>query len=409
MRLFLCLLSCSLFFTFCSKEVIQDKLSTPNEKGKLDESISKSLSEGAFRLFDYTNKNSDAGDNVIISPLSMQFAIGMADNGAKGNTLAQLMDINLQDAAELPSLNDHFAFLYHALTKNQNGVKVSLSNGVFFDKQKVNIYDSYPAILQQYFAPDIESLNFKDVPATLNTINGWVKNATNSKIEKVLDDISDDEFMFLINALYMKADWDHPFAPELTHKADFKTSTGAVVSADFMNQRLDANFLTNESMDVVSLPLGKGQLSAVFIMPKKKDISSFISQDFNESLFDKIATTARTSDMIVTLPKVKMTQKFDLKAILQSMGVIEPFTAQADFSGIAGRPGDVYLTRALHDVFLQIDEKGIEGAAVTTIGVGVTSMPPSLTFNQPYVFAIRDNATGTNLFLGKIVDPTKNQ
>lgn len=407
MRLIFGIISFAFLFSFCSKEVIQNKLNSPSEKGSKDEQISKDLSNGAFRLFDYTARNTEANANVIISPLSMQYALGMADNGAYGATLAQLMNVNLQDSNALHSLNQHLAFLYHQLANTGKELQLSLSNAVFYDKAKVNIRNSYLNALRQFYAPDIQSLDFNDKVNSLREINGWVKTATNGKIEKVLDDITQDEFMFLINALYMKADWDHPFAPELTNKQEFHTNSGAIVNADFMHQRLYANVLVNGEMEVVSLPMGAGQIEAIFILPKKKDINTFIKEDFNSTLFEKVAQNARNTDVMIDLPKIKMVQKFDLKQILQSMGVTVPFTDGADFSGIAGGPGDVYLTRALHDVFMQMDEKGIEGAAVTTIGVGVTSMPPSLTFNRPFVFAIRDKSTGTNLFLGKITDPTQ--
>jgi len=110
-------------------------------------------------------------------------------------------------------------------------------------------------------------------------------------------------------------------------------------------------------------------------------------------------------DVILSLPKLEAKQRFDLKPILNKMGIVRSFSPQADFSGIAGNPGDVYLTRALHDVYLKMDENGVEGAAVTTVGVGVTSMPLSIVLNKPYLFIIYDKETKTHLFMGKIINP----
>ncbi|HQW54919.1 MAG TPA: serpin family protein [Saprospiraceae bacterium] len=391
----------------CNKEILSTKVnSQPSEKGKQQESINTALQNGSYKLFDYTNRNEGNDKNVIISPLSIQFALGMASNGAKNASLEELMSVNNLKGSNLAELNDQLTYLFHQLITAKNGIKVSISDAVFYDRNKVNVKQDYLDAVRKYYGAEVSELNFKEEQKSLNIINGWIKDNTNGKIEKALDEISADEFMFLLNAIYMKADWKNPFVIDATRAGDFTTQSGKKVRVSFMNQRVDALYSNTEQAMVVSLPLANDQLSVAFIMPKKTDINEFISREFNASYFKSLLTTARNSDLMIELPKLEIKQHFDLKAILQSMDVKSPFTGGADFSAIAGAPGDVYLTKALHDVYMKMDEKGVEGAAVTTIGVGLTSMPPPAIFNQSYIFIIYDQATGVNLFMGKVSDPS---
>ena len=109
--------------------------------------------------------------------------------------------------------------------------------------------------------------------------------------------------------------------------------------------------------------------------------------------------------MIIGLPKLELLLNYDLKEILKDMGVTTAFSDNADFTKMGTASNNILLTRAIHDVFMKMDEKGIEGVAVTTIGVGVTSMPEYVGFEKPFVMAVYDKTTGTYLFLGKIEKP----
>lgn len=401
---------CFLILNACTKNTIDiEKPITLLEQGKLSQESTDAMQKGAFDIFRHTNQLNNDKDNVIISPLSVQFAIGMANNGAKGNTLEQLMSMNGQVGSDLTQLNEQLAYLYNYLIKDRSGLKFNVANGVFYDAGKFTINASYFDALARYYSPEKKSLDFKQVTQSLAVINDWVNDKTNGKIEKVLDDISEDEFMFLINAIYMKADWDLPFPSELTQDQQFVMENGTVQSVPFLSNRLDANYGDNDEVTSVGLPLGKGTLEALFIMPKKIKINEFIENRLDQEFINQQVSNALMSDIILNLPKLKMKQHYDLKKIMQSMGVSAAFTGAADFSGIGGSPGKVYLTRALHDVFFQMDEKGIEGAAVTTVGVGNTSAPPVISFARPFIMVIYDKETKTNLFLGKITNPAASE
>ena len=389
----------------CSKSVLVDKPGQPVSAGKISHENTQALQQGAIDLFRQSNKQAGSNSNVIISPLSIQYAIGMADNGARGKTLAQLMSVNGQTGADLEGLNEQLAYLYNQLIRTKAGLKMSIANGVFYDGNKFTIKDSYFESLDKFFAAEKSKLDFNDKEKSLSVINGWVSNKTNGRIEKVLNDITPDEFLFLINAIYMKADWDKPFPAELTRDMDFTAADGTVHRTPFISNRLTTGYTRSDEAATIAMSMGNGTLEALFIRPEKREINDFIATVFDQQFIDRQAENARQSDIMLYIPKFKIKQHFDLRAILQRMGISEPFTDHADLSGIGGNPGEVYLTRALHDVFMQLDEKGIEGAAVTTIGVGTTSAPPTVSFDTPFLLVIYDKETKTNIFIGKVANP----
>jgi serine protease inhibitor len=192
----------------------------------------------------------------------------------------------------------------------------------------------------------------------------------------------------------------------MTHDSKFTTSTKVEKEVPMMSQRGNIASYTTDDESAIVMPMSNGRLEALFIMPNKTDIYNYVSS-ITASKIDRMYNEAKVGDIQISLPKVEMKMHYDLKNILQKMGITDPFNERAKFETMGTASGKILLTRAIHDVFMKVDEKGMEGAAVTTIGVGTTSMPPSIYFDRPYMMVVRDRATGTYLFMGKIEDPTK--
>ena len=385
-----------------SKDINNDLLN--GKPGILNEKLSDGLQQGAIDIFKQSVKTESSDKNVIISPLSIQYAVGMAANGASGNTLDEIMKIFGTSSDKLQEVNSNLKAIKEKVAGNSKDYTLGIANAVFYDASKYQMAGNYENILNADYAAKLQQLNFGNVSESLKNINNWVAANTEQRIQKVLEEIQDNEFMFLINALYMKASWDKPFVAEATRNIDFKDSKELTHVVSLMNQRDNISYYKTEDEKAIVLPMAGNKLEAIFILPQKLNVIDYISTINNEGI-KKISSSAKVQDLMIGLPKTELSLKYDLKPILENMGVKTAFTQQADFTKMGVASNKILLTRALHDVFFKMDEKGIEGAAVTTIGVGVTSMPEYVEFNKPFVMIIKDTATGTYLFMGKVEKP----
>lgn len=377
---------------------------TPEVPGKYDGKLTQGLQSGAVDIFKQSVKTEASDKNIIISPLSIQYAVGMAANGASGATLDEMMKLFGTGSDKLNEVNSNLKALTGKIIGKGKNYTVGISNGVFYDASKYQMAGAYENILLKDYSAKLQQLNFNKTDESLKTINGWVADKTEQKIQKVLDGIQDNEFMFLINALYLKASWDQPFEAEATRNIDFTNSNGLTHVISLMNQRSDISYFKTDDEKAIVLPLSENRLEAVFILPQKLNVLDYINS-LNDEQIKKIYSNTKKQDLMIGLPKTELTLKYDLKPILEDLGISTAFSNAADFTKMGVATNKILLTRALHDVFFKMDEKGIEGAAVTTIGVGVTSLPEYVEFNKPFVMVIRDKETGTYLFMGKVEKP----
>jgi len=392
--------------SFVACESAKDALKDPITPGIVNGKLTGGLQSGAVELFKQSVRTVPSDQNVIISPLSIQYAFGMAANGASGQTLDEIMRVMGATPDQLKDVNSNLKGLKEALAGSSKDYNLGLANGVFYDISKFQMSSSYESTLNDVYQARLQQLNFNDVERSVESINAWVASNTEQRIRKVLDGIQDNEFMFLINALYMKASWDKPFPVETTFDSKFKTSDESERNIQLMNQRDYISYYGSDDEKAIVMPLSGGKLEALFVLPGKLNVISYINT-LSKDHIEKMYANAVAKDLMLGLPKTELLLKYDLKAIMQDMGIRTPFSDAADFTKMGVADGKIVLTRALHDVFMKMDEKGIEGAAVTTIGVGTTSMPEYVGFGRPFVMIVRDKATGAYLFMGKIEDPTK--
>ena len=376
----------------------------PGTPSKFDGKLTEGLQNGAVEIFKQAVKTEASDKNVIISPLSVQYAVGMAANGASGNTLEEMMKLFGTSSDKLKEVNSNLKAIKEKIVAAGKDYTVGIANGVFFDGSKYQMAGNFENILMNDYSAKLQQLNFNKTDESLKAINGWVAANTEQRIQKVLEEIQDNEFMFLINALYMKASWDKPFETEGTRNVTFKDSKDAAHSISLMTQRSDISYYKTEEEKAIVMPLSGDKLEALFILPQKLNVIDYIGT-LSTTGVQKMITNAAKQDLMIGVPKTELTLKYDLKPILQDLGVKTAFSEAADFTKMGVASNTILLTRALHDVFFKMDEKGIEGAAVTTIGVGVTSLPEYVEFSKPFVMIIKDKETGAYLFMGKVEKP----
>jgi len=377
----------------------------------LSETIESSIEFGLNALHTLASDPDLSSENLIISPLSIQIALYMTLNGAEGNTETEMKETlnigGLQDNTHNQALSE----LIDVIKKDNETSNLLLSNGVFYDDNKLNINDDFKDRLETSYDAEFNTENFSN-SATVDIINDWVKDNTQGRIEKILESIDPAEAMFLINALFFKGDWQKGFPDYGTREGDFTLDSGETIKVDMMNSddyRLYSG--GNSNYQAVDLPLFDSLYSMTFVLPPANVsavdfINNYDALDF-ESFYEELYNGLNNVQRIyLAVPKFEVGSKLKLKKALQTMGMEDAFNfSQANFSDFGTANGNIFLSRVLHDTYLKIDEKGVEGSAVTAVGVAITSAPPSVRFDRSFLFFLRHIETNTLVFAGYINDP----
>jgi serine protease inhibitor len=351
----------------------------------------------------------EQGKNLFTSPLSVSVALAMAHAGAEGGTKQAMRDAlhfpNVPDAA----LDGQFAALLAALAQEDPRATVEVGNSLWIDKQFAPaVRDDYRARVEGPYGGQATLLDLQG-PEAVPAINTWASEQTHGMVPKVLDEIADEEVLFLINAVYFKGDWAAPFNKTCTHKADFRRTDGAVVQADMMCGMPKANVTASFGDGYVAarIPYAGHRLAMYVIVPNEGSTPGALLDRWDGAQFTAVLDGVDgTFFDRVEIPKLRLKTHLDLKPALADLGMDVAFGEFADFSGIAGKDVPLALSRVLHDAVVEVDEEGTVAAAVTTVGVGVTAAPPPVVADRPFILAIRHEETGTVLFLGVVEDPT---
>ncbi len=386
-----------------------DKSETPTIQGDQEiemEELITGLNHFQWKVVQEVVSSKPTDENINISPLSIAAALYMTHEGAGSTTREGIQKtVELSDESVL-----NLGMAYQALMDElgKNDAKLISSNAIFWDKTRINPSDHFLMYTDKYYDAGQFALDFSDSDA-LPTINTWVKNSTQDRIEKILDGISQEEVMFLINALYFKADWKYPFPLESTGDGVFTKNDGTNVNVDFLSHdTYNLKSYAGADFSAVEMPFSDSTYSMTLILPKENSTpDQLISDITSERLVSLYDDDLQTGRIFLSLPKLKVEYKILLNDALKALGMEEAFDRnKADFSNLGSAPeGNLFITKVNHKTFLEMDEKGVEGAAVTSVGVGVTSLPPSFDFDRPFVFLLRNTGTNALIFAGKIEDP----
>jgi serine protease inhibitor len=358
----------------------------------------------AFDLFRSINTRF-ADTNVFISPLSASFALGMTLNGAEGETFQGITDALRILESDRSRINAAYRDLIELLLSLDPSVDMRIANAIWY-RDGFPFHQSFLDTVSHYFDARVAGLNFDD-PATVTRINAWADTATAGKIPEVLDAIGDEIVMLLMNAIYFKGSWRSQFDPGNTHNAPFATERGTSYSARMMHlETQDVALATLFGAQAVDLPYGRAAFTMTAILPPAgTDVDVFI-ESLDQPRWEAIIAALHQTKADVYLPKFTMKWKDTLNSDLISMGMESAFCEGcADFTRMSPLGDQLFIDFVLQNTFVNVNEEGTEAAAVTTVGVGVTSAPPSIRFDRPFVFVIRERLTGTILFMGKVAVP----
>jgi len=367
----------------------------------LEKKIASSSNSFGFNLFREIAKT-DIDSNMFISPLSISFALGMAYNGAAGTTQQAMHQILEYENFSLQEINQTYKSLIQLLTTLDPLVNFDIANSAW-PRQDFQILVSFLDVLREYFAAEVETLDFSD-PQAVAIINNWVKNNTQGKIEKILEWIPPDAVLYLINALYFKGDWTYQFDPENTFESDFNCTDGSTVTCEMMSQEITTDFLTTESFKAIDLPYGDGHFSMTIFLPAEgKRLEDIITQ-FTPENWAVWMESFSEQEVNLNMPKFEISYGIELKDVLTALGMGIAFSGYADFSKITENH-DIFISRVIHKTFIQVDEVGTEAAAVTAVEFRETAVGAYMILDRPFIYVIRDHVADNLLFMGILSSP----
>jgi serine protease inhibitor len=352
--------------------------------------------EFAFDLF-RTGNVSQHKANVFISPLSASMALGMTANGANGETYDEMRSALRLTGATREDVGAGYKSLIELLRGLDPGTTFTIANSIWYERT-FQFNASFLDESKLYFDAQVESIDFRS-PTAIPTINSWVSEHTNDKIPTILDNIAQEEVMFLINAIYFKGIWQKQFDKSKTVDAAFHSADGTTSTVKMMAREEGVQYTATPEYAAVDLPYGNSAFTMTVVLPNG-DIDAF-SESFDQAKWNSLVGSFRESNLQVYLPRFRMEWKRGLNEDLQQLGMRLAFYS-ADFTRMSPRGLDLIITRVVQKTFVEVDEEGTEAAAATMVGVGVTSLPPSFRADRPFLVVIRERFSGTILFIGKI-------
>jgi len=360
----------------------------------------------AFKLFREVSTQEDDGANVFVSPLSVGMALGMTYNGAAGDTRDAMQQTLELDGMTVQEVNEAYRSLIDLLRTLDQRVEFTLANSIWY-RQGIPIVPEFLQVNQQYFDAEVSSLNFSD-PGAVDVINDWVNDQTRGKIEEIVEPpINPLTIMFLINAIYFKGDWTHQFDKSRTKNEPFELPDGSHISVPMMSreERTPVRLFQGLDHTVVDLFYGGKAYSMTIVVPDDPSDIDALARGLTASQWDSWVLSLDSVNRYVSIPKFTLEYEITLNDVLSALGMDIAFDpGLADLTNLfAG--GGAYIEKVKHKTFVDVNEEGTEAAAVTSVEVTLTSAPMPVIVNRPFIFAIRENYSGTILFMGKIVRP----
>lgn len=365
----------------------------------------------SYSIFKNTVAYDEEHENIIISPLSISMALAMTLNGAKGQTYTDMRDALYLNGMETEEINEAFHSLIDLLTTVDPKVAMKIANSIWHS-DGFDVNQEFAGKMQSYFDAEVNSIDFLD-PDAPNVINQWVADKTEGLITELLDEIDSDRIMYLINALYFKGDWLRQFDKNDTRRDNFRLESGEFIQVDMMSQQglFATHFNYSDNVQMIELPYGDSLFSMSVLMPADPDtpIDQFIDEKIHADNLARWRSNLSVDmrESTIEMPKFELEYEIEYSNILKAMGMEIAFTpGLAELSGLSEQgQNNLYLDEVIHKVFIRVDEEGTEAAAVTSVGVMPTSMPPQMIVDRPFVFIIHERESGTNLFMGKVKNP----
>ena len=374
--------------------------------------LPRSLSPSELRIVEGTNaftfdlareaaRGLSSDSNMVLSPLSASMALAMALNGADGATWTAMRDALRLDGLAEADIDQGFRDLTALLSGLDSRTEMRIANSMWADRS-LTLLPGFVEAGRAFFDAEVATLDFAG-PEASATINGWVSKATNERIPRLLEQISSDEVLFLINAIYFKGTWRTAFDPRNTREGGFRTANGPVHAVPMMTLKDELRYADSEGWQAVDLLYGNGAFAMTVLLPAGERTPEQLVAELNAGRWAELTVRFEERPVTLTLPRFRVEYGRRLLDDLSALGMGVAFSGGADFSRIADvAPGRLYISRVDQKTFVEVNEEGTEVAAATAVGFTRTAAPGpvEMRVDRPFVFAIRERLSGAVLFLG---------
>lgn len=377
--------------------------SLPRELSVAEQKLISGSNTFAFDLLHQIN-TSQRDSNVFVSPLSASMALGMTANGAAGTTYDAMHNaLRLGDASR-EEVNEGYKSLIALLRGLDKSTDFRIANSIWYEKT-FPFNASFMTESKTFFDAEVAGLDFTS-PSALTTINSWVNQSTNTKIPKILDEITDEEVMFLINAIYFKGSWQKQFDKSQTAQAPFHAYDGTSSSVPLMRQAVPLRIAATPTYVAADLLYGNSAFAMTIVLPNQGVDVNTVAESLSEANWKSLEQSFHEQKSELYLPRFKLTWQRLLNEDLTALGMGIAFRdGHANFTRMSPLGERLFITKVIQKTFVDVNEEGTEAAAVTSVGIGITSAPQTVVIrvDRPFIFVIRERFSGTILFMGKIV------
>ena len=328
-----------------------------------------------LKIFQEINK-SNIGKNLMISPLSIYHILSLTTNGAQNQTLEEMVKTLGHENKD--EMNNENKLVSSSVGKLQS---IEMANAVF---TKFKPEDQFTSMIKVYKSTI-------DILKDVEQVNKWCSEATHYKIQNILDKLTPNDLMVLINAIYFKGIWKKTFDKNKTYQNNFNNFNKTPIMKDFMNITDNFDYFENDNIQSISLNYTKDNLKALIILPRNDDINTYISNFSSENYVD-IIKNLNNQKVNLSLPKFEINFSARLEQNFINLGMVLPFNDSADFSGMT-RQHKLKIGRIIHKTFIKVDEEGTEAAAATVVVMTKRCFIPTLAMNvdHPFLFIIRSD------------------
>jgi len=373
-----------------------------------EQMIVESNKKFGLDLFKKIIEQDEEGKDIFISPLSVSMALGMTLNGADGTTYDAMRQTLAFEGLTNEEINKAYRDLIDLLTTLDDKVLFEIANSIWY-RNTFQVENAFLETNKTWFDAEIKSSDFSD-PGTVNIINNWVSAKTHEKIKTIINSISPQTVMFLVNAIYFNGTWKYEFDKDDTYASSFNLVDGGSADIEMMMISGEFGYYQDAAVQIIDLPYGDGEFSmTVFLPASDKNIDEFITA-LDENQWDQYLASLESDSGTLELPKFKLEYKLKMNDVLKALGMSVAFEGgNANFSRI-NAVEQLFISKVLHKTFVKVDEEGTEAAAVTIVAIDLTSSGGStekfyMRVDRPFVFAIREQHSGTILFMGKMIQP----
>lgn len=358
-------------------------------------------------LFKQLNQKNQNQNNIVISPVSTSMALGMVYNGTSDETREELASILGWDHMENQEINNYHKNLITYYNNYSENIDLRIANSIWYN-QSADIHTDFLTNNKEYFSALTKPFEDNN-PATAEKINTWIRNKSNGHINSVINSISSDDLMYIINATYFKGDWKYEFNASHSAETTFSLEDGTQKSTTMMWQKADLNYFEGELFQMVELPYKNESYCMYILLPDEGiQLNNMIDTLDNMAWNSYKGQLEKKRNINFGMPKFHCEYNVGMNEMLSHMGLHKLIGEEnINFKNISDNP--LSISEVMHKAAIDVDEQGTEATATTSLAISFTALvddnPFNLVVDRPFVFAIEEKNSNSLLFIGKITNP----